>query len=87
METVVLTYPLNPSRLDKVTLVCKLPETPGEKVRARGFAETVKSGPVTTIVRLVLRVYDGVGTGFVSATLTVYWPGSVVDGAETVRVV
>jgi hypothetical protein len=37
-----------------VTVVCKLAGTPGENVRADGFAETVKSGPVTTIVRLVL---------------------------------
>jgi hypothetical protein len=85
METVVLTYPVNPLRLDKVTVVCKALATPGEKVRARGFAETVKSGPVTTIVRLVLCVYDGVGTGFVSAMLIVYWPGSVADSTETVR--
>ena len=53
-EMVVLMYPENPSRLVKVTMVCKLPAIPGEKVRASGFADTVKSGPVTIIVRLVL---------------------------------
>jgi hypothetical protein len=67
----VSTEPENPSRLVKVTEVCKEAATPGEKVRALGSAEIVKSGPVTIIVRSVLWVYEGAGTGPVSAMLTV----------------